>query len=208
MDLRVWIALVTLFAAGALTPGPAVMLVTTSAMRYGFGPSMPAALGICAANLAWVALAASGASALAHAFPAGFLALKVAGLGYILLLAWRTARAGTIDLTRREPPPRARLFGAGVGLQLANPNALVYFGGLLPAYLDPDRSLALQCAVIMASITATELCGLVLYAAGAGRLARRFTSPTFATWICRGAAAAMAASAVLAVWSTWRPPAG
>jgi homoserine/homoserine lactone efflux protein len=102
MDLGVWLALLTLFLAGGLTPGPAVMLVTTSSMRYGFWPAMMPAIGICAANLLWVALAASGASALARAFPAGFLALKLAGVGYIFWIAWRMAFAGPVDLARIE----------------------------------------------------------------------------------------------------------
>jgi len=203
MELRVWVALVTLCVAGGLMPGPAVMLVTTSAMRYRFGPAMLAALGVCAGNLLWIGLAVSGAAALARALPSAFLALKVAGVGYILVLAWRTARAGALDLTRREPPPRGRLFGGGLGVQLANPNALVFFGGLLPAYLAPERSLLVQCAVVMATVTTTELVGLSLYAAGAHWLARRFASPTFAAWFNRGAAAVMAASALFALYRTW-----
>jgi homoserine/homoserine lactone efflux protein len=202
MTLRVWLALATLFVFGALTPGPAVMLVTTSSLRYGFWPAMKPAAGICVANLIWVALAASGASALASAFPAGFLVLRVAGIGFVLWIAWRMAFSGPVNLVRGEPPPRARLFGRGVGLQLANPNALVYFGGLLPAYLDAERSLVAQSAVIMATVTTTELLGLVTYAAIADRLALRFTSQPFAVWIYRCSALAMAASAVFAVWAT------
>ena len=203
MDPSVWFALLTLFLAGGLTPGPAVMLVTTSSMRYGFWSSMMPAIGICAANLIWITLAASGASALARAFPAGFLALKLAGVGFIFWIAWRMAFAGPVDLARIEPPPRAHLFGRGVGLQLANPNALVYFGGLLPAYLDLDRALIAQCAVMMTTITATELTGLVIYAAAADWLARRFASTGFALWFFRFAATAMAGSAAFAVYSTW-----
>jgi homoserine/homoserine lactone efflux protein len=203
MELRVWAALVTLCVAGGLMPGPAVMLVTTSAMRYGLGPALLAAVGVCAGNLLWIALAVSGASALARALPSAFLVLKVAGVGYILVLAWRTAHAGARDLARREPPARGRLLGAGLGVQLANPNALVFFGGVLPAYLDPDRSLLAQCAVIMATITSTELFGLSLYGAGAHWLARRFASPAFAAWFNRGAAAVMAASALFALYRTW-----
>jgi threonine/homoserine/homoserine lactone efflux protein len=203
MDLAVWFALLTLFLAGGLTPGPAVMLVTTSSMRYGFWPAMLPALGICAANLLWVALAAAGASAFGRAFPAGFAALKLVGLVYIAWLAYRMAFSGAVDLTRREPPPRARLFGRGVGLQIANPNAMVYFGGLLPAYIDAGRSLLVQGGVIMATITTTELIGLLIYAAAANELARRFASTAFALWFCRGAALAMAGSAAFAVYATW-----
>jgi homoserine/homoserine lactone efflux protein len=203
MELGTWLALVTLFIAGGLTPGPAVMLVTTSSMRYGLWPSLLPALGICCANLMWVTLAASGASAFARAFPTAFAALKLTGVAYIFWLAFRMAFAGPIDLTRREPPPRADLFGRGVGLQVANPNALFYFGGLLPAYLDLDRSLLPQCAIIMATVTATELTGLVIYAAAADVLARRLASAAFALWFCRAAALSMAVSAAFAMYATW-----
>ncbi|MBI1361317.1 MAG: LysE family translocator [Alphaproteobacteria bacterium] len=208
MEITVWFALLLLFLSGGLTPGPAVMLVTTSSMRYGFWPAMAPALGVCAANLIWILLAAFGVSALAHAFPAGFLALKVAGIAYICWLAWRMAFHGTVDLARREPPPRAHQFARGVGLQLANPNALVFFGGLLPAYIAPDHSLPVQCAIIVATLTATELFGLVTYAAAAEWLARRFASPSFAHAFYRLAALAMAGSAVFAVYVTWASTGG
>jgi threonine/homoserine/homoserine lactone efflux protein len=203
METGVWFAFFTMFLAGGLTPGPAVMLVTTSSMRYGFWPSMSPAVGICVSNLIWIALAASGAAALAHTFPQAFLVVKVAGVAFILYLAWRTAFHGAVDLARREPPPRRELFVRGVGLQLANPNALVYFGGLMPAYIDPDHGdLIVQVAIIMATVTLTEMAGLIVYAAGADWLARRFASEVFARWFYRIAALTMAASASFAVWST------
>lgn len=203
MEVGVWLALVALFLAGGLTPGPAVMLVTTSSMRYGFKPAMLSALGICLANLTWVVLAASGAAALARAFPSGFLALKVAGIVFIFWLGAQMAFSGPVDLMRREPPPRAQLLGRGIGLQLANPNALVYFGGLLPAYIEPERSLIAQCAVMMVTITSTEMLGLMTYAAAANWLARRFASKQFAIWFYRCAALAMTGSALFAVYTTW-----
>lgn len=203
MEFGVWLALFAIFISGGLTPGPAVMLVTTSSMRYGFWPAMAPALGICAGNLIWIVLAVSGVAALAHLFPAAFLALKLVGIGFIIWIAWRTAFGRSIDMARSEPPPRTHMFGRGVGLQLANPNALVFFGGLLPAYIDPDRSPVTQALIIMATITVTELLGLVIYAGAAEGLAKRFASPLFATWFFRLAALAMAGSALFAVWSTW-----
>ena len=203
MAITGWLALLTIFAFGGLTPGPAVMLVTTSSIRYGFAPAMLPSLGICVGNIIWVALAASGVAILAQVFPLGFLAIKLVGVGYILLIAWRMAFAGPIDLARRAPPPRAQLFARGVGLQLANPNALVFFGGLMPAYFDPARSLIVQSLIIMATVSVTEMFGLVIYAAGADWLAKRFASPAFAGWFFRFAALAMVASAVFAVYSTW-----
>ena len=203
MAITVWLALLTIFASGGLTPGPAVMLVTTSSMRYGFAPAMLPSLGICIANIIWVGLAASGVSILAQVFPLSFLAIKLIGVSYILWLAWRMAFAGPIDLARRAPPPRTQLFTRGVGLQLANPNALVFFGGLLPAYFDPARSLVLQSLIIMATVSITEMFGLIIYAAGAEWLATRFASAEFARGFFRFAALAMVGSALFAVYSTW-----
>ena len=203
MEFGVWLAFFTMFLAGGLTPGPAVMLVTTSSIRYGFWASMAPAAGICAGNIIWVALAASGASALAHAFPAGFTVLKIAGIAFILWLAWRTAFGEPVDLLRREPPPRGKLFVHGVGLQIANPNALVYFGGLMPAYLNAGQDLLPQVAIILVTVTLTEMGGLIVYAAGADALAKRFQSKAFAHWFFRIAALTMAASASFAVYSTW-----
>ena len=37
MDLTVWLALLALFFAGGLTPGPAVMMVMSTSLRYGAG---------------------------------------------------------------------------------------------------------------------------------------------------------------------------
>ena len=67
--------------------------------------------------------------------------LKIAGLLFISWLAWTMA---TGDPSRprasaSQAPPKASLFGRGVGLQLLNPNALVFFGLLLPGYFDASR---------------------------------------------------------------------
>lgn len=206
MEPAAWLALVSLFLAGGLTPGPAVMLVVTCSIRYGVAPALAAALGVCAANLAWTSLAFVGAAALARSLPGVFALLKLGGLAFIVLLAVRLVRAGPVDLARGVAPPRRHLFGGGVGLQLANPNALVYFGGMLPAYIDPARPLLTQALIVMASVTTTELLGLALYAAGADALARRFASRRFAVAFFRLAAFAMVASAALGVYTTWPAP--
>lgn len=203
MEFLVWINFTLLFLAGGLTPGPAVMLVTTSSIRYGFWPSMVPAVGICVANLVWIALAASGVAVLAKAFPEAFLLFKLAGIAFIVWLAWRTAFGAPVDLLRREPPPRRKLFVHGIGLQLANPNALVYFGGLLPTYFNPEHDLIPQIVISMATVTVCEMFGLIVYAGGADVLARRFQSQTFSRWFFRMAALAMVISASFAVYLTW-----
>ena len=203
MEFWVWANFTLLFLAGGLTPGPAVILVTTASIRYGVWASTAPAVGICAANLVWIALAASGVALVARTFPEAFLAFKIAGIAFIVWLAWKTAFGAPVDLLRREPPPKRKLFVHGVGLQLANPNALVYFGGLLPTYFNPDHDMIPQVLISMATVTVCEMFGLMVYASGADALARRFQSQAFATGFFRIAALAMVVSAGFAVYLTW-----
>lgn len=204
MDLSVWLALIVLFCAGGLTPGPAVMLVVSSSLKYGLKPALLPALGVSAANLLWISLSVGGAASLAAAFPGIFLWLKIAGVGFILWLAIKLIQSGTRDLRQsdRPLPGRTRLFGSGLGLQMANPNALVFFGLLLPTYINPDQNLITQSLIIMVTVTATEMFGLTIYAALADAMARRFKNPDFVRLFNFGAAALMVASAGFAVLAT------
>jgi hypothetical protein len=61
-----------------------------------------------------------------------------------------------------------------------------------------------QAAIVMASVTLTELAGLATYGAGADTLARRFASRSFAVGFFRVAAVCMVLSAALGVYATWR----
>lgn len=204
MEIGVWLALIGLFFAGGLTPGPAVMLVMSSALRYGFRPALLPAVGISAANLVWITLAASGAATLAARFPTLLLALKLAGLGFIGWLAWSlaTRTPDRVDASADAAPARGKLFAYGFGLQLSNPNALVFFGLLLPAYIDPARAVIPQALIIMATVTATEMFGLSAYAAAADAMNRRFANAAFVRRFNLLAATAMFATAAFAVWAT------
>jgi len=209
MDLTVWLALVALFFAGGLTPGPAVMLVMSTSLRYRAQVALIPALGVSAANLVWISLAAGGLAAFAAKFPLALLVLKVAGICFIGWLALTIAFAdpNRPHASAKDAPPRGKLFARGVGLQLLNPNALVFFGLLLPSYFDVEHPVIPQALVMMATITACEMFGLTVYAWLADTMNHRFESREFTRWFNRAAAFAMFASALFASLSTIRPPA-
>jgi homoserine/homoserine lactone efflux protein len=205
MEPAVWASLIALCFAGGLTPGPAVMLTMASSLRYGFAPAMMAALGIATANLGWIVLAATGAGVLATKVPLLFLTLKLAGFGFVCWLAWSMAfgpASGRV-VRAEDAPPRATLFLRGVGLQAANPNALVFFGGMLPSFFDAQRPILPQGLQILATMTVAELFGLTVYAAAAAGLALRFSSAAFARRFNRIAAVLMAGSAAFGIVATW-----
>lgn len=205
MEAGVWFSLVALCFAGGLTPGPAVMLTMASSLRYGFWLSMMAALGIATANVGWIVLAATGAGVLATQLPLVFVCLKLAGFGFVCWMAWTMAfgKATGKVVRAEDAPPKAKLFLRGLGLQMANPNALVFFGGMLPSFFDHDRPMLPQGLQILATMTVAELFGLAVYAAAAAGLALKFSSASFALTFNRIAAAMMVGASAYGLAATW-----
>ncbi|MGB0907850.1 MAG: LysE family translocator [Maricaulaceae bacterium] len=204
MSFDLWIALVALFGVGGLTPGPAVMLVLASSFRYGFKPAMLPALGIAAANVFWLLLAASGAASLAALYPKGFLALKIAGLLVIFYLAITTIFGAlpNLDDNETEAPQRGKLFIRGFALQISSPLPLVFFGLLLPAYFVTSQPMAPQLLIMFITVTVTELWGLAVYAYGAQSIRRYLRSPKAARVFNIIIGVVMMASGLWAILST------
>lgn len=71
----------------------------------------------------WLTLAVAGLSVFARTFSTGLLVLKLAGVGYLLFLAWKMwsapAEAGAGDLPQARSP--WRMFVAGMLVTLGKP---------------------------------------------------------------------------------------
>jgi len=204
MAWETWLALLVLFFFGGLSPGPAVMLVTGSAARYGFRPAMIAGVGIALANWMWLAIAASGAAILATRFPQAFAALKLFGLGIILWLGITQMRAPTDNFSKRleTAPPRGRLFASGVALQLSNPMALVTFAGIIPGFFDAARPIWPQYITMVATITWLELQGLAVYAGFGHWVRAKLADPRKARLFNLVTGAALIIAGLIAVLTT------
>ncbi|MGB2574219.1 MAG: LysE family translocator [Henriciella sp.] len=208
MDVSVWVALFIIFMSGGLTPGPAVMLVVSTSLKYGFRSSMFPAIGVSMANLVWIGLAAGGIATLATAFPVLFLAVKYIGIAFILWLAFGLLRQGAIELGQAEvrQAKSAKLLLGGIGLQMANPNALIFFGLILPTFFVADRPLLPQVAITMVTVTITEMLGLALYGRLADFMSQRYGNPKFARRANAVVAILMLAAAGFALMATLPEP--
>jgi homoserine/homoserine lactone efflux protein len=144
-----------------LTPGPAVLLVISQAMRRGFRASLRGALGILAGNSLYFALSAVGLGALLIASSRVFEVLRWLGAAYLVLMGLRMLFA------RKEaeaPQTEARSFVQGLVTQLANPKAIVFFTALLPQFVDPKAGrLPLQFLLLGAISVVIELPVLAAY---------------------------------------------
>jgi homoserine/homoserine lactone efflux protein len=112
-----------------LTPGPAVLLVISQAVKSGFDSSLKGAAGILAGNSIYFVLSALGLGALLMSSAVVFQIIKWAGAVYLVFIGLRmllSKETTAGDKPFVQTPKRAlRLFSEGLITQLSNPKALV-----------------------------------------------------------------------------------
>jgi threonine/homoserine/homoserine lactone efflux protein len=164
------------------------MLVISNAAKYGPRRTIATICGSLLANIFYFAICATSIGALLFSSAGLFLAVKWIGAAYLLYLGIRALISREPALTIPIDAAAAdksvtRLFLQGVGLQLSNPKALLWFGAIVPAFIDPQRDIVSQVVILGATGTTTEFPILLGYAFLAGRIAT--LGPRYATWTSR-----------------------
>ena len=155
-----------------LNPGPSTLVVVSQSLTRGPSAGVRATAGVLAANAIYFALSATGLVAF-HALSAeAFSILKWAGAAYLVWLGGTAiVRSFKPRITTGSlaPPGVGRPFWRGFVTQGANPNLLLYFTAILPQFIDPNRSVALQVAVLACSSFVIEFLVLAAYSNLSGR---------------------------------------
>ncbi len=164
--------LVTFAVAAYITPGPNNVMVAASAANHGFRATVPHMLGIAVGFAVMLGVVGLGIAGLLIAFPMLALSLRFVSMAWLLLLAWRIARADAPGSGPRRPP--MGFFGAML-FQWVNPKAWMITLGVAGAFIEPGRPPAPQVALIAVTFFAVGLpCILpwALLGSMAGRLLR------------------------------------
>ena len=157
------------------TPGQDMMYVISRSLAQGRLAGIWSALGVCTGILVHTALAALGVGAILHASEGLFLALKIGGAIYLVVLGIRLALSRTAAGLERA---RGRLgafalFRQGVLSNVTNPKIMLFFFAFLPQFVDPASAhatldlaflgvlyavlaLPIKCAVGLAAGTLSE----------------------------------------------------
>jgi threonine/homoserine/homoserine lactone efflux protein len=178
-----------------LTPGPNMIYLVSRTLAQGRAAGMLSLVGVAVGFLAYLLASAAGLAALFAVVPFLYDAVKIAGAGYLLWLAWQAVRGGKGALfvtTELPPDSRRRLFSMGLVTALLNPKIAVMYASLLPQFIDPaagpvgGQVLQLGLAQIAVSLTVN---GLIVLSAGriAALLARRPAWLRAQRWFMAGA---------------------
>ena len=108
-------ALALMLMAGS--PGPSIAALVARVLTNGFRDVLPFLAAMWIGEVIWLTLAVAGMAVVAKTFGAVFMALKIAGVAYLLVLAWKmwfapTETGGGSDIPSGQKP--WRMFGAGL----------------------------------------------------------------------------------------------
>ena len=129
------------------SPGPAVLAIAGTSMRAGRRTGLVFASGVTTGSLAWSIGAAAGLSAVMLANAWLIEAIRWFGVGYLLFLAFKSARAAITPGDDAMPQglaltPGRRAYARGLALHLTNPKAILFFGSLYSFGVPIDASVS------------------------------------------------------------------
>lgn len=156
----------------ALAPGPDNLFVLAQAAQHGKKAGLLVTMGLCTGILFHTTAVSLGLAAVFAASAMAFTLLKVAGIVYLLYLAWLSFRADaeTGGAAKVEQLSGGKLYGRGVIMNITNPKVSIFFLAFLPQFVDPLKGpLTLQFLMLGALfIVATILIfGAISLLAGA-----------------------------------------
>ena len=125
----------------ALAPGPDNLFVLTQSALRGRLAGVMVVLGLCTGLLFHTTAVAFGVAVIFQASQLAFTALKLAGAGYLLYLAWGIFRAPAegVEAAGNGGLRPGQLYRWGIIMNLTNPKVSIFFLAFLPQFADPAR---------------------------------------------------------------------
>ena len=144
------LALASFTFVASITPGPNNLMLAASGVGFGLRRTLPTMAGVWVGFLVLVLVCGVGVGALITQNPAAALALKVAGTGYLVYLAWMLRGNFTADAADGRARPMS--FVAAAAFQFANPKAWIMgvtaASAFLPGLGGDWAALGILCLVV------------------------------------------------------------
>jgi threonine/homoserine/homoserine lactone efflux protein len=152
--------------AMSVTPGPNVLMVAAAAANHGVRATVPHMAGIAVGFAAMLLIVGLGLAGPFAAWPLLHTVLKWGGAAWLLVLAWKIARAGAPGEGRSRPP--LGFVGACL-FQWVNPKAWMIALAAIPAFTTPDGDVVVGALRIAGAFALVGFpCTLVWAGLGAG----------------------------------------
>jgi threonine/homoserine/homoserine lactone efflux protein len=150
----------------AITPGPDNVYVLTQSALHNWRIGLFITLGLCTGLLLHSFAIAYGLSALIIASPFAFSAVKLAGIAYLIYLAWLAFHAKSLSLQEQSQSilSYGQFYRRGILMNISNPKVALFFMAFLPQFVDlteantrPQLLLLSALFIIIAFIVMTTI---------------------------------------------------
>jgi threonine/homoserine/homoserine lactone efflux protein len=182
VDPARYLAFLGAMAILAATPGPSNLFAIANGMSRGKKAVLPGVAGMNTATLIWYVAAALGLGALALAFPQAVKLLIVLGAAYLAWLAYKAVKSGFAPdggLGHAAIHADRSAYWDSFLVQITNPKILLFFGAILPPFLDFRRPLVAQFILFAAATVVLDATATTAYGLGGAALSRRMAEPAF-----------------------------
>lgn len=159
MTLDTWLVFLVAAIGLSFTPGPNGLLALTHGALYGARRTVFTVLGGALGFLIVIAVAMFGIGALLAVFPDLLVVLKWVGGAYLVYLGvmvWRAPAIAVAASTDRPTASRWSLFQQGLLAAVTNPKGILFFVAFLPQFIDPQRDLVVQFAIMASTFIVIE----------------------------------------------------
>jgi homoserine/homoserine lactone efflux protein len=184
LSLNTWLNFALVALVVTLIPGPAFIIVLSSALRRGFKGGAYATMGIVIGDAVYFFLTAIGLGSLLATSFWIFMIIKCLGIAYLAYLGLRSLLFPSDNLVAENGQFASgrNALTTALTVQLANPKLLLFLAALVPQFVDTTRPLAQQFGVLGGTFMASDTLIYLLLAMFASR-ARGFLANRRATRI-------------------------
>ncbi len=142
-EVNLFLILAAAFITTA-SPGPATLAIAGTSMNSGRLSGLAIASGVTTGSLIWSVSAALGLGTLMLANAWAFEIARYLGAGYLLYLAFKSARSalrpGGLPLQGSIATSLPAAYGKGLALHITNPKAIFFFGSLFAIGMPANAS--------------------------------------------------------------------
>ncbi|WP_312588882.1 LysE family translocator [Comamonas terrigena] len=169
----------------SITPGPNNVMLTASGATFGYRRTLPHMLGISTGGALMLLLVGAGLGTAFSTWPQLYVLLQIVGGIYLLWLAWKISRAGSVQEGQTHGKPFS--FWQAAAFQWVNPKAWIMTVGIVAAYTPRESFVAnlLLATLVLAMVNFPCISVWTLFGSAVGRALR---TPQALRWFNRSMA--------------------
>ena len=122
-----------------LTPGPNMIYLVSRSITQGRRAGLISLIGVAVGFMVYLVATNLGLSVVFTEVPQVYVAVKLAGAGYLAWLAWKALKPGGISVFTPEKVSNDsswRLFTMGLTTNLLNPKIAIMYVSLIPQFIN------------------------------------------------------------------------